>query len=253
MRRMYALLAVALLATACTQVVPASPERPLQGTSWVATSIGGQPVVSSSRPTLEFGDGSTASGSDGCNRFSGGYTRSGEKFSFGQLASTAMACVDEAITEQATRFLAALGATTGLRTTGATLDLLDAAGAVLVSFQAAPVVDPVALLGTTWTLTGIVTGDAVSSPVADSAVTLVLAQDSLSGKACNTFRGSLKLDGGTIAVGPLMSTKMSCGADLDAQEATVLGILGTATTLTQAVNTLTITAPDGSGLQFKAA
>jgi heat shock protein HslJ len=253
MRRTFALLAVALLATACTQVVPASPERQLQGTSWVAASIGGKTVVGSQRPTLEFGKDSTASGSDGCNRFTGSYTGSGEKLSFGQLASTAMACVDEAVTEQATRFLAALGATAGTRNSGATLDLLDASGAVLASFQAAPAVDPVALLGTTWTLTGIVSGEAVASPVADSTVTLVLADGSLSGKACNTFRGSLELDGGRMAVGPLMATKMSCGADLDAQEASVLGILGKATTLTQAVNTLTLTAPDGSALQFKAA
>jgi putative lipoprotein len=110
------------------------------------------------------------------------------------------------------------------------------------------------LEGTQWTLSGIVSTDAVSSPVANSTVTLTIADGTLSGKACNTFRGSVTAADGSFKAGPLMATKMACASkDLSTQETTVLKTLQAATTYTITGNDLTLKAEDGSGLVFTAA
>jgi len=54
--------------------------------------------------TIEFGKEGRVSGRSGCNRFSGGYTLTGEGLSFGPLRVTRMACPEPQMeTEQ--RFL----------------------------------------------------------------------------------------------------------------------------------------------------
>ena len=53
----------------------------------VATS-----VVSGTEITAVFSADDTVSGSAGCNRFSGRYTRNAERLSFSPLATTKMAC-----------------------------------------------------------------------------------------------------------------------------------------------------------------
>jgi copper homeostasis protein (lipoprotein) len=112
----------------------------LEGTAWQLVTLGGEavtPVEGRPRPGLTL-DAATAraAGSDGCNRFTGGYTLAGERLSFGQLASTMMACVDGMDT--AGRYTAALAATARFRTLGRHLELYDAAGALLARLEARP-------------------------------------------------------------------------------------------------------------------
>jgi heat shock protein HslJ len=49
--------------------------------------------------TIAFAGG-TASGSSGCNRFTGIYEEEGHSVSFGRLAATRMACADEVMTAE---------------------------------------------------------------------------------------------------------------------------------------------------------
>lgn len=107
------------------------------------------------------------------------------------------------------------------------------------------------LAGTSWVLDGLTDGSIVSAPVEGDPVTLGFEVDSLSGKACNTFRGSYTLDGDAIEIGPLMSTRMAClNEALTAQEALVLELLQAATTASLSHGVLVLTAEDGRGLQF---
>ena len=119
---------------------PRFATAPLEGTAWQLVSLGGEAVtVGEGRPrpglTLLAEDG-RAAGSDGCNRFMGSYTVEGEKLSFGQLASTMMACADGM--DAAQRYTAALGATARYRTLGVHLELYDGAGTLLARFEGTP-------------------------------------------------------------------------------------------------------------------
>jgi heat shock protein HslJ len=80
---------------------------------------------------------SRASGSTGCNEFSGGYRSSGppDSLRFDKVVSTLRACIDPELDRQERAFLDALNATRTWRVTGDTLVLSGEAGP-LVRFSA---------------------------------------------------------------------------------------------------------------------
>ncbi|MBC8164099.1 MAG: META domain-containing protein [Roseiflexaceae bacterium] len=76
--------------------------------------------------TILFDPNGTASGSGGCNRFSGGYTvGSGQQLTFGELLSTLIGC-EEAIATREAEYLAALR--------GVSTYALDGAGQLQLTF-----------------------------------------------------------------------------------------------------------------------
>lgn len=81
----------------------------LAGTAWRVVSIAGQRPVAGSEPAIAF-DATTAKGSGGCNTFSGTYRydRTGA-LAFGDLAMTAMACLEAPRNALETAFMRALG------------------------------------------------------------------------------------------------------------------------------------------------
>ena len=253
MKKLWA-VSVSLLAVlaACGSTTPAAPGAAapaLAGTSWTVTQLNGTDVLATAVPTLEFGDDAVA-GSASCNRFNAGFSQSGATVTIMPGAQTAMACADDVMAQEQA-FTAALAKVTGVRAAGDGVELVDASDAALLTLAA--VVD-VPLEGTTWTLSGVISGDAVASPAAGGDVTMTIVDGTLSGKACNTFRGSVTAADGRIEVGPLMSTKMACtSAELTAQENAVLKTLQAASSYTVKGNSLTVTAADGTGLTFTAA
>lgn len=245
---------VALL-TACASVTPAAPSTPpvLEGTSWVVTSIKGAATLADARPTMQFADGKVA-GLASCNHYFASFTQKDAGLTFGQAGMTMMMCTRTEVMTQEQAFAAALPAVAAARSAGDGLDLTDSAGTAVLSLAPAPKVTAKPLEGTTWKLSGIVAKDAVSSPVAGSEVTMTISGGTLSGKACNTFRGIVTASAGSFAAGPLMSTKMACAsAGLTAQETAVLTTLQAATGYAIEGDTLTLSAPDGAGLLFTAA
>jgi heat shock protein HslJ len=80
----------------------------LDGTTWNLTEIGGTAVTATAPPTLVFASGGMVSGLAGCNTFSGTATIGAGTIEFGPLATTRMACTDEATTKLETDYLAAL-------------------------------------------------------------------------------------------------------------------------------------------------
>lgn len=120
-------LMLAVMACGGGAAVPA----PLPGTSWVLHEIGGAPVVEPGRATLGFAESGRASGNGSCNRFSGTATIAGDSLSLGPLMSTKMACADEALTSQETRYLASLGSAQRYAIAGDTLRIYLAGGGEL--------------------------------------------------------------------------------------------------------------------------
>jgi heat shock protein HslJ len=86
--------------------------NPLAGSQWNLESFGPigseTPVGEGSTITLEFGAGGQAGGSGGCNSFGTQYEVQDGVLSFGQIASTLMACTDEGVMDQEQRYFQAL-------------------------------------------------------------------------------------------------------------------------------------------------
>ncbi len=111
---------------------------PLRDTYWKLAFAGGQAVLpSEGQPDPHIvlrSEEERLAGSDGCNRLIGGYTVNGSSISFGQMASTMMACPGGM--DVAKRLADALGAASGWRILGRQLELSDAAGELLARFEA---------------------------------------------------------------------------------------------------------------------
>jgi heat shock protein HslJ len=123
----------------------AAPSHPkaaasLENTHWQLVRLGNMPVMTDSQrqqPYLTFDAKSLRmTGSGGCNRLTGSYKRNGDQLTFGQIASTRMACVQGMETENA--FLQALQHVTTWKIAGNQLELLDAAGNLVARFEAHP-------------------------------------------------------------------------------------------------------------------
>lgn len=115
----------------------AAPADPLSGTTWNVTGYnnGKQAVVSpavGTTLTLAFGTDGSASGSGGCNSFSGTYATDGDAITFGPLASTMMAC-DQAVMDQEVAYFAAIGASKSFKVSGGKLEMRDPGGALQVT------------------------------------------------------------------------------------------------------------------------
>jgi len=80
------------------------------GVTWVAEDIGGGGVIDNARSTIAFATDGTASGSGGCNNFSGRAKVNGDRIEIGPLAATQKACVP-ALADQEQKFFKVLADT----------------------------------------------------------------------------------------------------------------------------------------------
>jgi len=135
-----ALSLAALSLTACGSGI--SLDEPIEGPTWRLVLLGDQPVAPGEdplrNPTMQFDRSSgRLSGSGGCNRMTGSYTRSGSQLRLGQIGATRMACGDPARNTLESQFFQALQATASYRLQGpGRLALLDAGGRTLAVFEA---------------------------------------------------------------------------------------------------------------------
>ncbi|MDP9601924.1 META domain-containing protein [Variovorax sp. NFACC27] len=124
-------LAAAALTTALTGCGSGiSLDEPIEGPAWQLVQLGDEPVAPGSGAQVQFDRSSgRVSGSGGCNRISGTFTRTGVALKIGQMASTRMACTDPARGANEAQFISALQSATSYRLAGPTrLALLDASG-----------------------------------------------------------------------------------------------------------------------------
>ena len=113
-------------------------QRVITGIDWRLISLGPAgaetPVVAGTTVTLKFGEDDRASGSTGCNSFSGTYQVRGDNISFSRLISTRRACLDQNANEQEQRFLSTLGAANRFRLTRGRLTILSDRGRSVLNF-----------------------------------------------------------------------------------------------------------------------
>lgn len=108
----------------------------LASTSWLLSELDGAAPVAGGRPaTLEIDAEGRVAGSTGCNRFMGGYSADGATVTFGQLATTMMACPDELMQQERT-FLDVMGAAASYSIVDDTLTITAADGRTVVFTRA---------------------------------------------------------------------------------------------------------------------
>jgi len=107
-----------------------SLDEPIEGPVWRLAQLGDEPIAPGGDAQIQFDRSSgRVSGSGGCNRVSGSFTRSGITLKIGQLASTRMACPDPVRGANEAQFISALQSTASYRLAGPSrLALLDASG-----------------------------------------------------------------------------------------------------------------------------
>lgn len=233
--------AAALALAACTggsaTATPSGPDLPFEGTDWrlieYVGKAGGVVAVRRVEVTATFADG-TVAGNGGCNAYRGPYTLDGETIEIGDLASTAMACTGAAEpVEEAYFQILPLMTTVAVR--GSTLELANDTGTITLRYEAA---QPVDLTETEWIATGINNGRGGVESVTGAEVTAVFGGGgSVAGSGgCNTYNGPYTVDGATIAIGPLVATRMACPT-LD-QETAFFAALEASTTFAISGDTL---------------
>jgi len=218
-----------LLLAGCSGMA-ASAQAPtsLDGTSWVLAELPGRALTNPGNVTLQFADG-RASGSDGCNRFSGGFKADAKSLRFLQLASTQMACAPE-VMAQASAVTGALDVTRSYRADGERLELLAADGTTVAVYAA----QSTRLEGTVWDVTGINNGKgAVAGLAPGTNVTLEFgAEARASGSAgCNRFTAGYTRSKDTLTFAPAAATRMMCATPgvMEQEQAFLQALQGVAT------------------------
>ncbi len=219
----------------------------LTGTVWKLTDQSMASLVHEvwpgSQVTIEF-QGGQVSGVSACNQYGGSYTAGSDgSMKFGAFHSTAMACIP-AVGALEHFYMEALGKVTHFSVDG-TLELTGTGKPL--TYDRAPPVQSVQLIGSQWTLASIVSGSTVSSVPGNVEATLMLESGgTASGSGgCNAFHGSYQTSGNQLTFGPLASTKKACADDVMSVEGSYLAALQDAATYTIAGNALTI--DDASG------
>jgi heat shock protein HslJ len=117
-------------------------QRVLTGIDWRLLSLGPagaeRGVIAGTTVTLKFGEDGRASGSTGCNSYSGTYQVRGDNISFSRLVSTRRACLDQNANQQEQRFLSSLEAANRFRLASNRLTILSERGRNVLNFVNIP-------------------------------------------------------------------------------------------------------------------
>lgn len=232
----------------------------LDGRSFTGSEVAGHELVDGTAVTLTFEDGRLSTNA-GCNTSSGPYALDGGTLrSDGQWATTAMGCEPalEAQDQWLARFLAD-GADVALQGDDLTLTSTDGGGVTMTLTAGGG--DPAALVGTMWMLNSILQGETASSvPAGVEQPTLRIGEDGMAELFTGCNRGGAAAGtttteerGELLTFGPIRLTKMACGDEAMALEATVLAVLESDPAMAITADGLVLTAPDGTGLDFRSA
>jgi heat shock protein HslJ len=241
-----AALAMVTALTACSvggSGATAAP--PLAGTTWILASLPGRTLVPQAMPSLAFGAGDRATGSDGCNRYGATYRASGAALTVTPGGATMMACA-EPVMEQARAFMSALSATRSHALVGGQLLLRDDAGTVIATL--APM-QPAALPGSRWSATAVNNGkEAIVSLLAGTEITAEFGSDgALAGSAgCNRYTARYTLDRERVSITPPALTRRACEPDVMQQEQDYTAALARVFSYRLDVNRLELRSADGA-------
>lgn len=236
-----------------TTVTPAAPAE-LEGAWHLRAGVdpaGELPLDDAPEVTLLV-DGTTVGGTSACNHYSGTLAVDADEIAVTGLGGTEMGC-EPAVMELEQRYLGALGGVERAHRSGDTLTLTGGGGALTFSLDP-PVVDA-ELTQTVWRLESLVDGESVSST--EPGGLLVLSDDGTwrASTGCGDLRGGYRLSGSTVTVTDRRTQPMADGACSElalAQHAHVTGVLSGTFEVAVDGDRLRVTAPDGTGLDFRA-
>jgi heat shock protein HslJ len=239
-----------LALTACSGM----PRPTLDGSEWLSTAVtedgADRPLVDGTRIRLSFTDGQLGA-SAGCNTMGGGYRIEGGRLVFEGGGMTEMGC-DDARHAQDDWLFEFLGSQPSVAQEGDKLTLTS--GGTVIALQDRETAEPdLPLVGTTWTVDAIISGDAVSSVPGDAVATLVFTDDGRVevDTGCNTGGGTYEVADGTLRIREVVTTLIGCGGTAGQLEAAVMAVIN-AEELDFAIDagTLTLMAGDhGLGLR----
>lgn len=177
--------------------------------TWILKSLNGQSVTDIFKgkiPTMNINVvEKRIFGNAGCNGYTGTFTYAKGILSAPNLASTMMMCPEE---NQEGQFHVVLGQSNKVSIVNGVLTLSNN-GKAVAEFEKG--IDTSLLMGE-WKLESIADGD-VKALFADQIPTIKfdLAESRFGGNAgCNRYNATYKIEGTTITVGPVISTRMAC-------------------------------------------
>lgn len=192
----------------------------LDGRAFESTGATGHDLVDGSTVELAFLANSLAANA-GCNSMSGAFQIEDDVLTAGPFASTMMAC-EQPLMDQDTWLNEFLSSNPTIALDGRTMTLTgDSATLTLDEVETAP------LAGITWTVTGTLKNEALTSVPADSAASITIADDGTVAvnTGCNTGSGTVEVTATSLTFGPIATTRMACEPELMDLEAAVTSVL----------------------------
>jgi len=207
--------------TSASSSTSSASSSALEGTTWLLATVAlptGVTADAVQTAALSFAAGGKLTGTTGCNNLAGTYATTARSLHIELGPMTLKACSDAAATAQERAVLAGLPATKRYAASDSSLLLQDEKGATLLAYVAGKA----DLAGTSWRVGAVNNGR--GAMVTSSLTARLTAEFGADGTftgfgGCNTLSGPYATSGSDgVAIGPLMSTKKSCGADVDQLE-----------------------------------
>ena len=192
----------------------------LSGKGFASSEVTGHDLVEGSEITMSFLD-DRVSVNAGCNTMNGGFEIADGAFTASQFAATMMAC-EQPLMDQDMWLSEFLSSSPAIALDGSTLTLTGADATITLDE-----IEPAALVGTTWKVTGTVANEAVSGVAMDSTASITIVDDGTVSvnTGCNTGSGSVEVADDALTFGPIAITLIGCEPELAELEATVIGVL----------------------------
>ncbi len=221
----------------------------LSGLRFVSSNVTGYDLVEGSEITMAFDDAGVSVNA-GCNTMNGEYEITDGTLVAGPFASTMMAC-DEPLMAQDMWLSEFLSASPAISVDGSTLSLTGDETTITLDE-----VEPAALVGTTWVVSGTVANEAITVGLVDSEASMTITDDQAQiDTGCNTGSSTVEITDTTITFGPIALTMMACDEELTRLETSVVSVLQGEVAYEIDGNSLSLRSGDGAdqiGLEFTA-
>jgi heat shock protein HslJ len=181
-----------------------------------------RPLAPKTRVRLQFTDDGRLVADAGCNSMQSKVKTSDGKLTLdGELASTAMGCPGPQ-QGQDSWLAKIIQASPTWKLTGDKLDLT--AGSTTIAFTDQQTAVPaVALDGTKWALSSVISGDVASHQAGSEKAWLTLNGERVTGSTgCNEFQGVVARSTGKLTFGELATTRRACAGDAAKLESLLL-------------------------------